>query len=156
MISLLVRPFWLAIKSKMRTLAFGNDRERFCNAVDSVLSIWQECLCYHETDWMRCASNAWVFNEQELSVSCYTGKNPSEASALVSFSSTPWQSFLPATAEEENKGEKKGNKCCLCLDLVQSPYTSAHDPHPPGSKQRPKWVFLPRSCSHLIPSSLEL
>lgn len=41
------------------------------------------------------------------------------AFALVSFSNTPWQSFLPATPEEENK--KAGQQVLLlCLDLVQS------------------------------------
>lgn len=34
-------------------------------------------------------------------------KIPAKASAMVSFSSTCWQSFLPATAEEENKGKKR-------------------------------------------------
>lgn len=42
------------------------------------------------------------------------------AFALVSFSSTPWQSLLPATAGEENK--KAGQQVLLlCLNFVQSP-----------------------------------
>lgn len=43
------------------------------------------------------------------------------AFALVSFSNTPWQSFLPATAEEENKKKTGQQVLLLCLDLVQSP-----------------------------------